>query len=343
MKTPASSSLHPDRRQFLASAAASAAALGLSRTAHATTAEPPLAERQKIVIDTDIGDDIDDAFALALALSSQRELELVGITTAWGPTGKRARIVSKLLHVAGQEQIPVHAGVQTSDATPDQYPWAADYDDAGKVGSDGPGFLLDQLGRAPGEITLVCIGPLTNIGAAIDRDAAGFRKVKRVVMMGGSVAYSYHDLGYTRPTGPVPEYNIYSDVAAARKLFASGVPIVMAGLDVTNMLKLDEVKRELLFKDSSPLTEALALLYHQWGQRTPTLFDVMTIGLLLDPTLCRTEPLHLHIEDNGLTRVVAGAPPNVQACADARVDGFFHLLLGRLLQQRLGLNARSSA
>lgn len=335
MKMPASSFLHPDRRQFLASAAASAAALGLSRTARAA-GEPPLPGRQKILIDTDIGDDIDDAFALALALSSQRELELVGITTAWGPTGKRARIVSKLLHVAGQEQIPVHAGVKTRDATPDQYPWAADFDDTGKVGGDGPGFILDQLGRSPGTITLVCIGPLTNIGAALDRDAAGFRKVKKVVMMGGSVAYSYNDLGYTRPTGPVPEYNIYSDVAAARKLFASGVPIVMAGLDVTNMLKLDEVKRELLFRDPSPLTEALALLYHQWGQRTPTLFDVMTIGLLLDPTLCRTEPLHLQIENNGLTRVVSGAAPNVQVCVDPQVDGFFRLLLGRLLQQRLG-------
>lgn len=334
MKTPASSFLHPNRRQFLASAAASAATLGLPRSAHA--AEPALTNRQKILIDTDIGDDIDDAFALALALSSQRELELVGVTTAWGPTGKRARIVSKLLHVAGQGQIPVHAGVKTNDATPDQYPWAADFDDSGKVGSDGPGFILDQLRRAPGEITLVCIGPLTNIGAALDRDDAAFRKVKKVVMMGGSVAYSYHDLGYTPPTGPVPEYNIYSDVAAARKLFASGVPIVMAGLDVTNMLKLDEVKRELLFKDSSPLTEALALLYHQWGQRTPTLFDVMTIGLLLDPTLCRTERLHLQIEDNGLTRVVSGAAPNVQACVDPQVDRFFHLLLGRLLQQRLG-------
>lgn len=334
MKTPASSILHPDRRQFLASAAASVAALGLPRSAHA--AAPALTNRQKILVDTDIGDDIDDAFALALALSSQRELEIVGITTAWGPTGKRARIVSKLLYVAGQGQIPVHAGVKTNDATPDQYPWAASFDDSGKVGNDGPGFILDQLGRAPGEITLVCIGPLTNIGAAIERDAAGFRKVKKVVMMGGSVAYSYSDLGYTRSTGPVPEYNIYSDVAAARKLFAAGVPIVMAGLDVTNMLKLDEVKRGLLFKDNSPLTEALALLYHQWGQRTPTLFDVMTIGLLLDPGLCRTEPLHLQIENNGLTRVISGAPPNVQAGVDAQVDRFFHLLLGRLLQQRLG-------
>lgn len=322
------------RRRFLTQIAALSAA-GVAATTAGIGALPPDAHRRKILIDTDIGDDIDDAFALALALSSQRELDIVGVTTAWGPTDKRARIVSKLLQVSRQDGIPVYAGIKTNDATPDQYPWAAEFDDRGRVHPGGVEFILEQLRRAPGEITLVCIGPLTNIGAAIERDASAFRNVREVVMMGGSIAYSYRDLGYLPPTGPVPEYNIYTDVKAARRLFGSGVPILMAGLDVTNMLKLDEVKRELLFKDPSPLTEALALLYHQWGQRTPTLFDAMTIALLLDGTLCRAMPLRLVIEDSGLTRVTPGAP-NVHACMSPQVDGFFKLLLGRLLRQRLG-------
>lgn len=334
----ASAGAVPGRRQFLAGLSLLLASLPAA-AAFRPTGAAPVSGRDKIIIDTDIGDDIDDAFAIALALSSQQQVEIAGITTAWGPTEKRARIASKLLRVTGQQQIPVYAGIPTNNAIPDQFPWAADYDDTGKVHANGVDFILEQLQAHPGEITLVCIGPLTNIGAAIERNAAAFRKVKRVVMMGGSIAFSYNDLGYLKPTGPVPEYNIYTDVAAAQRLFTSGVPITMAGLDVTTMLKLDEVKRELLFKKSSPLTDALALLYHQWGQRTPTLFDVMAMGLVLDPTLCRTAPFHLRVENNGLTRVIPGAATNVEAGVEPHVDRFFHLLIPRLLEQRLGRSA----
>ena len=84
-----------------------------------------------------------------------------------------------------------------------------------------------------------------NVGAAIDKDAATFRKLKRVVLMGGSVRRGYGDLGYTAPVPPMPEWNILNDVASAQKLFASGVPLYVMPLDSTQ-LKLDEVKRAFL-------------------------------------------------------------------------------------------------
>src|SRR4029077_6442492 len=96
-------------------------------------------------------------------------------------------------------------------------------------------FLLEQIRQNPGSIKLVAIGPLTNVGAAIDRDPATFKKVSRVVIMGGSIRKGYDDLGYTADRGPQPEYNIYSDVAAAQKLFTSGVPIFMMPLDSTQL------------------------------------------------------------------------------------------------------------
>jgi purine nucleosidase len=284
--------------------------------------------KTKIIIDTDVGDDVDDAFAVALALSSP-EIEILGITTAWGDTRLRARLADRLLAEAGHADIPVAEGIPTQSKTRfSQARWA----EGGptKPHPQAVDFLLRQIAQHPGEITLVAIGPETNIGAAIDRDPATFKKLKGVVLMGGSIHRGYDDLGFTPDRGPQPEYNIYSDVSAAQKLFASGVPIFMMPLDSTQ-LKLDEVKRAILFAAGTPLTDALTLLYHEWGQQTPTLFDVMTIAYVIEPGLCPVTPLHIGVEKDGLTRPTTG-PPNASACLDSDSDRFFHFLLPRLMK-----------
>jgi inosine-uridine nucleoside N-ribohydrolase len=185
----------------------------------------------------------------------------------------------------------------------------------------------------PGEVTLVAIGPLTNIGAAIDRDREGFRKFKRVVLMGGSIRRGYGDLGYASDRGPEPEYNIYSDVRAAQKLFASGVPIFMMPLDSTQLL-LDENKRTLLFSTGSQLTNALAALYFQWvrSTRTPTatLFDAMAVAYAVNPALCPTQPFRITVDERGMTRAAQGSP-NASACLVSDSEQFFHFLLPRLM------------
>jgi inosine-uridine nucleoside N-ribohydrolase len=291
----------------------------------------------KIILDTDIGDDIDDAFALALALRSA-ELEVVGITTAWGDTALRAKLANRLVREADGGRIPILAGIRTqSKSNFTQSQWANE-GEAAKTGPDAVEFLIDQAKKSPGEVTLVAIGPLTNIGAAIERDADGFRKFKRVVLMGGSIRRGYGDLGYASDRGPEPEYNIYSDVKAAQKLFASGVPIFMMPLDSTQLL-LDENKRTLLFSTGSRLTNALAALYFQWvrGTRTPTatLFDAMAVAYAVDPELCPVEPLHITVDEKGMTKPTTGAP-NVSACLASNSEKFFHFLLPRLMDSRPG-------
>ena len=154
------------------------------------------------------------------------------------------------------------------------------------------GFILDQIHRYPGEITLIAIGPLMNVGAIIDKDPKTFRQLKRVVMMGGSIDRGYDDLPYLPPHGPDAEWNIENDIPSAQKLFDAGVPIYMMPLDATQ-LKLDEVKRAVLFKQGTPVTDQLTLLYHQWGQQTPTLYDPMTIAFILSPGICPIKPLHI--------------------------------------------------
>jgi purine nucleosidase len=101
-------------------------------------------------------------------------------------------------------------------------------------------------------------------------------------------------------------------------------------LDATQ-LKLDEVKRAFLFSQGTPLTDALTLLYHEWGQQTPTLFDVMAVAYVLEPQLCPVQPLHIEIDKDGSTRPTDGAP-NASACLNSDSERFFHFLLPRLMK-----------
>jgi inosine-uridine nucleoside N-ribohydrolase len=307
------------------------AALGsVSASFAAAQSVPPASAKTKIIIDTDIGDDLDDAFALGLALNSP-EVDIVGITTAWGDTKLRARLVDRLLAQTGRASIPVAEGIHTETKFRlTQARWA----EAGPPAKPHPAgvdFLLEKIRQYPGEITLVGIGPLTNVGAAIERDPATFRKLKRVVIMGGSIRKHYDDLGYTPDRGPEPEYNIYCDVAASQKLFTSGVPLYVMPLDSTQ-LKLDETKRALLFRQSTSLTDALTLLYHQWGQQTPTLFDAMAVAYVIEPKLCPTQPLHIVVDAKGTTLADTSAPANANACLASDSDDFFRFLLPRLMR-----------
>jgi purine nucleosidase len=282
---------------------------------------------EKIIIDTDIGDDIDDAFAVALALRSP-ELQVVGITTTFGDTVARAKIVDRMLGEVERQDIPVAVGSATHSPNPVSQ---RRYGEGGHFARSSPpaavDFILDKIRGSPGEITLVAIGPLVNVGALIDRDPQMFKKLKRVVIMGGSIDRGYGD-PYAAPTPPQPEWNILNDIPSAQKLFASGVPLYVMPLDSTQ-LKLDEVKREFLFRQGTPLTDALTILYHQWGQQTPTLFDPMTIAFLDNPKLCPVQPMSIVVDAKGMTLRGTGAT-NAQVCLQSDPEEFFKFYLARV-------------
>jgi inosine-uridine nucleoside N-ribohydrolase len=282
---------------------------------------------QKIIIDTDIGDDVDDAFAVALALKSP-EVQILGITTSFGDTETRAKLVDRMLGEAGRTEIPVAAGVATeakSNFTQRRYAEGGHF--ARSSHPEAVNFILGQIQKNPGEITLVAIGPLVNVGGLIDKDAETFRKLKRVVIMGGSVERGYGD-PYGAPTPAQPEWNIKNDLGAAQELFASGVPIYMMPLDSTQ-LKLDEVKREFLFRRGTPIADALTLLYHEWGQETPTLFDPMTIAFVVDEKLCPVEAMRIRVDEKGMTLREVGTP-NAFVCLKSDPEMFFRFYLGRV-------------
>ena len=179
---------------------------------------PPL-----VILDTDIGDDIDDAFALALILRSP-ELHLLGIETAFGDTELRARLVDRYLAAVGRTDIPVMAGVQGPQTNHfSQAAYARQWPE--RKHASGVDFLLKQIRAHPGKITLICVGPLTNIGELLKEHPDARTLIKRLVIMGGSVK-----VGYKPKAPPEPEWNIKLDPAAAQTVFASGVPITLAPL-----------------------------------------------------------------------------------------------------------------
>jgi inosine-uridine nucleoside N-ribohydrolase len=291
---------------------------------------------EKIIIDTDIGTDIDDAFAVALALVSP-EFEILGISTASGDTEARAKILDRMLGEVSRQDIPVAVGVPTAlpaGQTVDQ----KRYGEKGRFGrSNHPravDFILAQIQKFPGQITLVAIGPLTNLGGLIDRNPDAFRKLKRVVIMGGWIEAVTAAYGDAAPFGPSPEYNIIGDIGAAQKAFRSGVPLYVMPIDSTFNLELDDIKRNSIFSHGTPLTDSLTLQYHQWnGGVTPVLFDAMTLAYMLDPKLCPVQPMHIDVDDQGNTRPGPGAP-NVQVCLHSDSDAFFRFYMTRLLGQR---------
>jgi inosine-uridine nucleoside N-ribohydrolase len=286
---------------------------------------------ERIIIDTDIGDDVDDAFALALAVKSP-ELQILGVMTTFGDTETRAKLTDRFLAEVGRPEIPVLAGKAGVAKNPMSQ---RRYADGGRFAKsshrDAVEFLLGQIQKYPGEITLIAIGPLMNLGAAIDKDAATFRKLRRVVLMGGSIRRGYGDLGYTRPVPPMPEWNILNDVTSAQKLFTSGVPLFVMPLDSTQ-LKMDEVKRAFLFSQGTAVTDQLTILYQLWGQETPTLFDPMTVAFVLKPELCPVQGMHIRVDEKGYTREEPGAA-NAEVCLDSNAEDFFRFYLKRVAER----------
>jgi inosine-uridine nucleoside N-ribohydrolase len=276
-----------------------------------------------VIIDTDIGDDIDDAYALALALRSP-EMHVLGITTAFGDTALRAHVTARLLDALNHPEVPIYTGI---NSTQHFYNFSQVEYARGDVHSivmrDGIEFLLKSARQHPHQVTLVALGPLDNIGAAIDRDPSAFRLFKRVVIMGGSVRRGYGE----SDAPPSAEWNVVNNIPAARKLFASGVPIFMMPLDSTQ-IHLGSV-RELILNQPDKFSIDLTELTRESKRPDPVLFDPVALATVIDAKLCPTQPMHLEVDDKGLTLEIPGKP-NVNVCLVSDRTGFLKLLAERL-------------
>jgi inosine-uridine nucleoside N-ribohydrolase len=293
-------------------------------------------EKQKIILDFDLGSDIDDAFALALVLASP-ELDLVGITLDHGLTDKRAQIACKMLYETGHADIPVAVGRPTpnmvgKDSIPGiympQYHWAEGFNKLKPIKTDAVDFLLQSFNKYPGEIVLFTTGPVPNMADLLKKDPSALKKAKAIYSMFGSFY-----MGYGRDPVPSPEWNVAADVNSARVFVEAGAPIIYAGLDVTTFVSLDENRRQQLLMRQTPLTDALCGLYTLWGQETPVLYDPVAIGMLLWPDLFSTRPAHVRVLEGGYTVIDESKPANGRVGMSIRKEEFIRRMMARLIEQ----------
>ena len=299
--------------------------LGATLALHGAQASP-------VIFDTDIGTDIDDAYAL-VALMDRPELEVLGITTVSSDAVARARLAAKLLAVAGGKwpRVPVYAGTSTPTQYMKQVEWAAGFTAPNLHESGGVEFMRREIEKRPGQVTLIAVGELTNVAALLDSSPGIAAKIRAIALMGGAV---YR--GYAPGSKPEPEWNIRSNAKAARTVFTSGVALLVAPLDSTADLKLTPEMRVRIFVDASPLNDALAALdqiwryTNHWKGDLPTLFDVLPVEMVAPHREYALVPLHIEVTDDGLTRPLDGAKPNARVAVQVDIPAFMEDFVGHL-------------
>lgn len=288
--------------------------------------------RQKVLLDTDIGTDIDDAWAVGYALKSP-SFELLGVTVTDADTPARARIACKLLERLGRTDVPVAVGRQTSAVPPQrvdyQFTWAEDFQTYKPVTTPAVEFLADTIRRNPGEVTLIAVGPLQNIGDLVRLHPDVVPLVKRVVLMSGSVGANAWS------AAPVAEWNVKLAIPEAQAVYAARWPLTIVPLDSTTYVQLQDRERETLRKAGTPLVRALEALLRLWadnpGSRM-TLHDQLAVAEAQHPGrfFGRCDPVPLRVDDEGYTRVDANKGRRVAVCLEPTRDAFMAHFLAQL-------------
>jgi inosine-uridine nucleoside N-ribohydrolase len=289
----------------------------------------------KVILDTDIGDDIDDAWALAFVIV-HAGFEPLGVTVTHGNTPARAKIACKLLHVSGRGQIPVFVGRKTNDKVFQQYSWAEDFTARRPSTRHAADFIVDSVKRYPGQVTVVAVGPLQNLADALRKEPNLGRYVKRVVLMSGCVYGTTYG-----PGKPIAEWNVRQSIADAQLVYGAGLPLTIVPLDSTTLVQLKEDERKRVADRQSSLTYSLESLYRLWlaspAQRM-TLHDQLAVAETALPGafFAKRDTLPLKVDDEGYTRIDRERGKPVTVCLQPKRDDFMEYYIGQLTGQRLG-------
>lgn len=246
----------------------------------------------KIIVDTDIGDDIDDALALVLGFNHP-DIQILGITTVFRDAGKRANLTELLLADYGKKDIIVARGLsqplrETVGTDAAQFRILPDCGLPYREYKDAIDYIVETM-RADKEVKLVGIAALTNIAEAIQRAPEHFRS-RDLYLMGGMYGFSY------------PEWNIRWDPEAADIVFGSGMNIHAVGLDVTLKTELTEAEymrlKEIIRKRGGVIRKMLDI-WEEGAEYRPILHDVLTMAGLVEPSILQYERADIAIELTG--------------------------------------------
>ncbi len=300
---------------------------------------------QKLIIDTDPGQDIDDILALAFALQ-RPELDVKAITTVTWPSDKRARMVKRLLRYLDRADIPVAAGMQfplrpfpEAEArsqydlarTMNHYAFAEPEDARDQPDDlDAIGLIIRTIEQYPGEIVLACIGPLTNIACALRRAPGIAGKIKHISMMGGEPALNRK------------EHNVAFDYIAADTVLTCGIPIYMGTWDVTRRFILSKEDCKLFNNNPSPLCQALGRAIDLWQsiqlrKPGPVMYDIFPFVWSFDRSYYTMQSMPVMVETQGeITRgmtVAGGDAENIEVATDIRAAELRELYLNTVLSK----------
>lgn len=259
----------------------------------------------RTILDTDIGTDVDDCLALAVILGSP-ELQLEGVTCVYGDVGLRARMVLKLLHLAGRDDVPVMAGVEQPllNLRPIYWPGhegvglleAADENLAPTI-EHAVDYIIRMVMGNPGEIDLLAIGPLTNVALAFLKEPRVVDNLGHLTIMCGAMRSP------STANLPYAEHNIACDPDAAHVVLSSGAPTTLVPLDVTTQTKIRQSDVERIQAVGTPFHLAVARqveLYPRFAESGATfLHDPLAIAVVVEPQIVDLARLHVEVETHG--------------------------------------------
>ncbi len=324
----------------------------------------PASAAKKIIFDTDPG--TDDALALMLALNSP-ELDVRAITVVPGNVTAEMGLENalRMVSLANRCDIPIAAGAKhplfqkliTAEFWHGKNGLANVELPPSKCKVDsrfGPDLIIQLVHESPHEITLVPVGPLSNIALAVEKDPSIVPLVKEVILMGGSITGGNVNAS--------AEANIFNDPEAAQIVFQAGWPLTMAGLEVGDKAMLTPKYLDQLIQTHGPINDFIAAvlkylidLSAKFGEAGTPMYDPSAVAAAIDPTLFKTKAMHVDVETRGdFTRgetvgnrrgyiernvlhgdryVIEGADkvePNAKVCVDVDVDRFLQLFVSRI-------------
>ena len=267
----------------------------------------------KLIIDTDIGDDIDDAFALLLAM--KLDIDIIGITTVFQNTDERSRIAKKItmLFGNGYEKVPIYSGYKTPlSKFEKQYPHLCQYTEeleseiyapTSSNEEDAIDFIIDSCKRYGEDLIVLAIGPFTNIAKVISKYPDALNSISKVVIMGGAFFKQYVD------------WNVICDVEAAKIMFDNVKNIHCLGADVTHQLKISEDDDKIIteYSGENEAVKYISELYRMWKKSANSigvLHDPLAVYYIIDNTICESDESSVAVIDSGLSR---GLTLNVKA------------------------------
>ncbi len=276
----------------------------------AISPEIPQENTIPLILDTDIGDDLDDTWALMMLLRST-EIDVKLITTDFGNTRYRSRLLAKLLQTLGHTDIPIGIGLDPADNPGNQSEWLGDYrleDYPGTVYQDGVQAMIESIKQSPEPVTLLCIGPVTNIAEALRRDPS-IAENARFVGMQGSVR-----IGYDGESKQAVEWNVKMDPLALQAVFAAPWDCSITPLDSCGLVRLQGENYQKVYRSEDTWMKTLIENYTLWLPRaswlvpkpdltrmSSTLFDTVAVYMAHAQDLLVMEDLPLRVTDDAYT------------------------------------------